>query len=139
MRRGGQRCCANGMAGFGEECDAAVGVGDSLVGAEQSQRRREWVLLKRRAWSRVASVNRNGSLAGAVGERPRRPGLRSVLDRYAGRTRSRSTRTRGYKEASVDAVYPERDAVDGASPAQPETRPMCLTLSLHRISQSDTE
>jgi len=34
------------MAGFGEERDAAVGMGDSLVGAEQSQRGREWVFVE---------------------------------------------------------------------------------------------
>jgi hypothetical protein len=32
------------MTGFGEERDATVGMGDSLVGAEQSQRGRKWVL-----------------------------------------------------------------------------------------------
>ena len=46
VRRSEQCCCANSMAGFGEERDAAVGVGDSLVGAEQSQSGREWVLVE---------------------------------------------------------------------------------------------
>ena len=43
---GEQRCCANGMACFGDERYTAIGVGDSLVGAEQSKRRREWVLVE---------------------------------------------------------------------------------------------
>ncbi len=34
------------VADFGEERDATVGVGDSLVGAEQSQRGRDWVLVE---------------------------------------------------------------------------------------------
>ena len=46
VRGGEQHSCTNDVAGFGEERDAAVGMGDSLVGAEQSQRGREWVLVE---------------------------------------------------------------------------------------------
>ena len=41
-RQGGAR----DVAGFGEERNTAVGMGDSLVGVQQSQRGREWVLVE---------------------------------------------------------------------------------------------